>query len=86
MSIGIPSLPKNTSNEELFNYILSLDNWIKNIYQEGLQAPMFETVDLNKMPTIDNPFQQVGKLFYDNDTNEFKRVRKTGSNTVVEVW
>lgn len=81
----LPAPPQSANIEEMFVYMKSLHNLLKNLLLTGTQISMVDSSQIAAM-TSENQLSQVAKLFYDAETDEYYRTKKSGDNLVVETW
>lgn len=69
-SMGVPSIPPYANINELRDWALQMNNYIKNLHLTGLQHTQFNDVQIQDM--IGSDLSQAGRTFYNLDTNEFQ--------------
>lgn len=65
-SLQIPIPPAEADLETLHRYILTLSNWLRDLFIQGLQMPSFTQTEIDAMTAA----TQAGKLFFNSTTGK----------------
>jgi len=83
--LELPVPPAAATPEEMHRWMLSMYNWLKNMFLSGNQMPHLTAQQLTDMQTANQQFQS-GKIFYDHDNNAFKGGVLVGGNLSIKTF
>lgn len=83
-NMQLPVPPSSNDPQELYVYIKSLHNLLKNLLLTGTQISMIDSDQLAEITANIGDLAQAGKNFYNITDNEYYRTKISAGSLIVE--
>lgn len=79
-SVSLPQPPSKASLDEIWKYLTSLNLWLNQNFGAGVQQTFLSQNQVNNITGNEN----LGKIHYNNDTNQFQCTQLVSGSLVVK--